>query len=126
MDVAVLGVMIPIIALMIPFWSIYWKSRKDRAKFDEMREARRSIERLTIEKLEVIRTAITMGYSDEELGVLDRRLEKLVGSDKLQYLLNPDPKKVPPISHELLDTDLDREVERVSRERQSKVKTQEG
>lgn len=57
---------------------------KDRA------EARALYERIVMEKLDVVKTAIAMGYDKQEIRNLDSRLEELVGSEKLQSLLNDD------------------------------------
>lgn len=43
-------------------------------------------ENLCREKLEVIKTALAMGYSQEDLARLDARLERLIGKDELQKL----------------------------------------
>jgi hypothetical protein len=118
MEPAIMGIMTGMLALMIPFWAIYWSSRNARAKYDDRREARRAYERLVIEKLDVIKTAVAMGYKDEELDALDRRLEKLVGGDKLGVLVDSKGKEIPAVTHELLDTDFDRELERVRQQRQ--------
>ena len=112
-----MGIFTGILALLIPFWAIYWGSRNARAKYDDKREARRSFERLAIEKLDVIKTAVAMGYRDEELDALDQRLEKLVGADKLGALIDPQAASVPRASSELFDTDFDKELERVRRQR---------
>ena len=39
------------------------------------------------EKLDVLATAVAMGYKEEELALLDARLEKLVGKQELEKLL---------------------------------------
>ena len=78
-------------------------------------EARKAYERLVKEKLEVIKTAITMGYDENELERLDARLEGLIGKDKLQEIVAGD---VPLADSDLLDSDLDREI---ARERKKKT-----
>jgi len=53
------------------------------------RERRRQLLRDIIsEKLEVIRTAITMGYQEDEIEKLDARLEKILGGEQLQELIS--------------------------------------
>jgi hypothetical protein len=42
------------------------------------------------EKMDVLRTAINMGWGDEELKRLDARLEQLIGQDELKRLLEGD------------------------------------
>jgi hypothetical protein len=43
-------------------------------------------ERVVLEKMDVIKTAVAMGYSQQELANLDRRLEQLIGAEQLQAL----------------------------------------
>ena len=40
------------------------------------------------EKLEVIKTALAMGHSDSQVKDLDRRLEKLIGTEKMLETLS--------------------------------------
>ena len=60
----------------------------DRVDAAQRSEALKTYERLAREKLDVIKTAVAMGYSENELAALDARLEKLIGEDKLKSLLN--------------------------------------
>ncbi len=76
----------------------------------ERAEARKAYEELVKEKLDVMKTAITMGYSERELAKLDLRLEKLIGKDKLDKVVAGD---VPMPDKDLLDTDLDSELRRM-------------
>ena len=39
------------------------------------------------EKLDVLKTAVAMGYKEDELALLDQRLEQLVGREELEKLL---------------------------------------
>lgn len=89
----------------------------ERLKQQERAEARQLYERLAQEKLEVIKTALTMGYADLELKKLDERLERLLGQEKLAQLLEQDP-KVELQEVDLLDEDLQAEIERLQREGQ--------
>lgn len=77
-------------------------------------KALETYERLAKEKLDVIKTALAMGYGDKELAELDARLEKLVGKDALQQILR-DGSPSALASADLLDTQLDKEVERLRR-----------
>ncbi|MDQ3023957.1 MAG: hypothetical protein M3R04_06195 [bacterium] len=43
-----------------------------------------------LEKLDVLRAAVTMGYTKDDLKDLDARLERLVGSDNLKSILDVD------------------------------------
>ena len=62
---------------------------KDRA------DARALYERITNDKLEVIKTALAMGYNHNDLKDLDDRLEGLIGSEKLHNLLESDSPTAP-------------------------------
>ncbi len=42
------------------------------------------------ERLDVVRTAIAMGYNEDQLAELDARLERLVGRPQLEALLTQD------------------------------------
>jgi hypothetical protein len=74
-------------------------------------------ERLAREKLEVIKTALAMGYSDVEIEKLDARLEKLIGKDKLEGILRGSSAEAV-ASADLLDTQLDREIARLKQLKQ--------
>jgi len=116
MSIEQLALMIPIIALMIPIVAILVKPFSDAMRRRERVEARKAYQRLVEEKLDVIKTAIAMGYGDAELRELDARLERLVGTDKLKELLEERP-GVPVPDAELSDTDLASELARTRRER---------
>jgi hypothetical protein len=113
------ALMIPVMALMIPIVAILTKPLTDAGKRRERENARKSYERIALEKLEVIKTAITMGYTHQELDALDHRLEKLIGADRLKTLLNDKEPGVPQAKGDLLDTDLDAEIRRLQDARQS-------
>ena len=75
-------------------------------------KALETYERLAREKLDVIKTALAMGYSDKELADLDARLEKLVGKEKLDaILMGASPEAI--ASADLIDTQLEREAQRL-------------
>jgi hypothetical protein len=62
-----------------------------RASTQEERfKAIEAYRQLASEKLDVIKTAITMGYNEQELKRLDLRLEELIGADALQRLVRGD------------------------------------
>ena len=90
----------------------------ERMKQSERAEARKLYESLAREKIEVIKTALTMGYADLELKKLDERLERLVGPDKLTQLLDESP-KVELRDVDLLDEDLQAEIERLQQRHQT-------
>jgi len=120
--VAIIAVTIPVVALMIPIVKILVKPFNDAMGRRERVEARKAYQRLVEEKLDVMKTAIAMGYREAELRELDARLEKLVGTEKLKELLEEQP-GVPVPDAELSDTDLAGELARTRQERQA---TQEG
>ncbi len=84
-------VFIPLTALFIPIVAITASFLTSRAKLKrdtiERAESRRLYEKIAMEKLDIIKTAISMGYKTDELAELDRRLEMLVGSEKMSELL---------------------------------------
>ena len=112
MDPAILALFIPILALAIPIVAILVKPMSESMHKHERAEARRLYERIALEKLEVMKTALAMGYTHNELQELDARLEKLVGADKLQTLLDAKQPDLPAAQTELLDTDLEAEIQR--------------
>jgi hypothetical protein len=58
----------------------------------ERREARQLYERLTMEKLDVIKTAVAVGMDKHDLADLDDKLERLIGSTQMKSLLLKEPK----------------------------------
>lgn len=80
-------------------------------------KALETYERLAREKLEVIKTALTMGYGDEELKRLDDRLEKLIGKEKLAAIMRGEGTGAM-ADADLLDTRLDHELERLKQLKQ--------
>jgi hypothetical protein len=89
-----------------------------RLHFKERAEARELYERLVREKLNVIRDAITMGYSEVELNKLDKRLAELIGEEELKKLIAQTP-EAPIASADLMDTDLMKEVDALRKQRES-------
>jgi hypothetical protein len=92
----------------------------ERIRAKERAEARALYERVVREKLDVMKTAITMGYDRQDLAALDARLEELIGLDQLTALLKDAPASPAPPSQQLLDTDLARESERLKRAEQQR------
>lgn len=80
----------------------------------ERQKALDAYKALVHEKMEVIKTALAMGYSAAELERLDARLEKLIGREQLANIMAGVP---PQPSPELLDRDLSSERERLARMR---------
>jgi hypothetical protein len=75
-------------------------------------KALETYERLAKDKLEVIKTALALGYSDDEIAKLDTRLDHLIGQDKLQQILQGSG-AASVASADLVDTQLEHEIERV-------------
>lgn len=65
---------------------------------------------LAREKMDVIKNAVAMGYSEGELDRLDRRLEKLIGRDKLEEIIDGG---LPEADLDMRDRDLLRELKRL-------------
>ena len=112
-NVAIIGVMIPIVALLIPIVAILTGPINKRAAINERREARQLYERIVMEKLDVVKTAIAMGHSTQDLQELDKRLENLIGTDELKKLLDPKQPKTPDATPELRAVDLQSELKHV-------------
>ena len=73
---------------------------------------------LVKEKLDVIKTALAMGHSSDEIRDLDKRLEKLIGTEKMLKTLKkgkPDPKA----ELSLKDADLLAEFDKQSQSQRS-------
>jgi hypothetical protein len=93
----------------------------ERIRAKDRADARALYERVTRDKLDVIKTALAMGASDTQLTELDARLERLIGSDKLHELLEDPGKGTPQLADKLLDIDLSREIERLKRSRETEA-----
>ena len=65
-----------------------WQLNSSR-RFRERERHSARFERLALEKLDVIKTALAMGHTDEEVRELDQRLARLIGADKLATILDP-------------------------------------
>ena len=92
LEAGILWALIPLSALSIPIIAIIHANVSARQKLKissmEKAESRRLYERIAMEKLDIIKTAISMGYKTDELTELDRRLEMLVGADRMTELLD--------------------------------------
>ncbi|HES58224.1 MAG TPA: hypothetical protein ENO21_02215 [Firmicutes bacterium] len=84
-----------------------------KLKKAERDAARQTYERLVKEKLDVMRTALSMGMEKDALAELDTRLEKLIGQGKLERLLDEEI-AVPEPTAELRDADLEAELLRLA------------
>lgn len=116
LDPSIIWIWIPLTALAIPIVAILTGPISLRMRQAERREARKLYERVVMEKLDVMKTAVAMGFQQDDLQDLDARLERLVGTDKLQGLLVDREAPVPPevqAEGELHDTDLAAEIERL-------------
>jgi hypothetical protein len=77
----------------------------------ERAKALEAYKQLVHEKMDVIKTALAMGYRAEELERLDERLEKLIGREQIANIMAGIP---PRPNAELLDRDLNSERERLA------------
>lgn len=119
-DPSVVWVLIPLTALAIPIVAILVNPMKALIKRRERAESRKLYERIVMEKLDVMKTAIAMGFSQEDLNDLDSRLEKLVGSARLRSLLDAEDPKPPTIEEGLLHSDLADELELLNQRKSQK------
>ena len=120
--VGALALMIPILALMIPMVAILSRQHVIGRKASERAEARKMYERLALEKLDVIKTAVAMGYKQDELGELYQRLEQLIGTEQLQALLSDEAPAVPTAPAGLQQAELTAELDEVRRLRAHRQK----
>jgi hypothetical protein len=111
----ILALMIPIIALSIPIVAILVRPLSEGRKIAERTAARKLYERLALEKLDVLKTAVAMGYTHDELGALDRRLEQLIGKEQLQSLLSDKTPGVPVAPAEMHHAELAAEMDELRR-----------
>ena len=70
--------MVLMLVSSITFYKVYFRNTEIALK----RADRESRERITLEKLEILRSAIEMGYKEEDLGKLDARLMTLIGRER--------------------------------------------
>lgn len=80
-------VIIPVLIFSIPIIQALTGPLTVHIKSLERERLRKMFERLSMEKLDVIKTAITMGYKQNDLSELDTRLEAVIGSEAMQKLL---------------------------------------
>ncbi|MCB1217403.1 hypothetical protein KDL44_08410 [bacterium] len=104
---------IPVLALMIPIIAIITAQIGGHFERLERMRARQMYENLVREKLDVMRTAVAMGRDEDEIALLDERLERLIGTREMGKLLGKKKPGVPEISHELEASEFDAERERL-------------
>lgn len=80
-------VIIPLLIFGIPIVQAMMQPFTVKVKADEREKMRKMYERITMEKLDVIKTAVAMGYQHSDLRELDTRLEEVIGSDAMRALL---------------------------------------
>jgi hypothetical protein len=81
-------IIIPMLIFSIPIISTLMGPLNARIKADERERLRKMYERLALEKLDVIKTAVAMGYQRSDLQELDARLEEVIGSEEMKKLLD--------------------------------------
>ncbi len=99
----------PVILGVVIAFSVTFNNMR---KQGERERGRSTFERLTREKLDVIRTAIAMGRSDDEVRDLDRRLEALIGTEQMLGLLDPKTPRTPIAGSQIRDADLVEEYDK--------------
>ncbi|MCB1219591.1 MAG: hypothetical protein H7A35_01905 [Planctomycetales bacterium] len=67
-----------ILTSSITFYKVYFRN----SEISLRRAERESQERIILEKLEILRSAIDAGYNEEDLGRLDSRLMRLIGRER--------------------------------------------
>ena len=82
-----------------------------------MQRAIESYERIIVERMDVIKTAIAVGFDSDQLDALDSRLEKLIGRERLQGLLDEHGPSQLPVVSAVLEDELRSAVENIKRER---------
>jgi len=87
-DPSTAWIIIPMMIFSIPILSILVGPFTARTKSLEREKLRQMYERLALEKLDVIKTAVAMGYQRADLQELDSRLESVIGSDSMKALLD--------------------------------------
>jgi hypothetical protein len=90
----------------------------ERQRRRERAAARRMYERVIHHKLEVIETALAMGYAQDDVRRLDSRLESLIGTDMLRTLLDSKTPGIPVTGELPSDDDLGREIREMRKERE--------
>ena len=88
LDPSTIWILIPLTALAIPIVAILAQPFQARLKSIERDKLRQMYERLALEKLDVIKTAVAMGYKQADLADLDSRLEQVIGSEAMQRVLD--------------------------------------
>jgi len=77
----------------------------------EREAVRRKFAELVKEKLDIIHTAVSMGYNRSDIAELDERLEKLIGSEKMLKTLKEAKPDEEANKQMMLNADLVAELE---------------
>lgn len=88
-------VLIPLAGIGIGALAIIFEPINNSIRNKERAEARKLYERLAMEKLDVIKTAVAMGYSRDDLADLDRRLEQVIGAEQMKELRDGKIRSIP-------------------------------
>ena len=98
--------MIPwVMILSIPLGALLVDAFKHILIAMERNHGRKLLRELTSEKLEVIKSAINMGYDADQIAKLDERLKSLVGEDHFKDLTGKSPHI--PVAAEVPSLDLE-------------------
>ena len=104
-------------AILIGLWMLRGQiaegnRRKERAA------ARRMYERVMHHKLDVIESALAMGFDSVQVKELDSRLTQLIGAERMKSLLDPATPGIPSTGELPSDEDMREEIEHLRRERE--------
>jgi hypothetical protein len=102
-------VLIPLSAIGIGALAVIFEPIKDSIKKRERTETRQMYERLAMEKLDVIKTAVAMGYNRDDLADLDLRLEQAIGAEQMKTLRDGKAPSLPPAMQDLTGDSKDEE-----------------
>jgi hypothetical protein len=80
--------------------------------------ARKVYRDLLREKIDILKTAMLIEYRQDELGLLDRRLEQLIGEDKLRGLLLGDANQLKQAAEREQPIDLELELKSIRKIRE--------
>ena len=112
-----LGIFVLLLGLTLGFTSLglvthlfIQSARKERRHHETLR----SRERILVERMDVLKTAIAMGFDRSQLDELDLRLEKLIGGDRLEALLDGRDSAPSLAPGELPGDEIELEIERLS------------
>jgi hypothetical protein len=94
------------------------RQANERHRRRERAAARRMYERVMHHKLDVIESALAMGFSHAQARELDQRLERLIGAERMKTLLDGPTPGIPTTGELPTDDEMRGEIEMMRRERE--------